>query len=223
MIPETQRMSRHIFSRQTIDRLSKRAGMKCSYPSCRLPTVGPDAEEGATNLGVAAHITAAAPGGPRYDEAISEEDRKAISNGIWLCQNHAKLIDDDEIEYTVGMLRDWKETAERMAWLEARGFAVSHKAQFGSLLRKIPNLISEIRADLSGTPLTRQFILMSKMHIYNSGSTPFFTYYYEDHDELDSKITIMVHSRACYDISFNQVPRYNFTEEFVDFIQEHAS
>ena len=29
------------------------------------------------NIGVAAHICAAAPGGPRYDSAMTEEERKS--------------------------------------------------------------------------------------------------------------------------------------------------
>lgn len=51
----------------------------------------------ATNAGVAAHITAASPGGARYDAALTPEARADIGNGIWLCQNHARLIDNDEL------------------------------------------------------------------------------------------------------------------------------
>ena len=64
------------------------------------------------NLGVAAHITAAAPGGPRYDNSLSPTQRKAAANAIWLCQTCAKLIDNDEVRYTVETLRTWKEKAE---------------------------------------------------------------------------------------------------------------
>lgn len=85
--------------------------MKCSNPDCRLPTAGPDAAEGTTNTGVAAHIAAASPGGARYDEVMTPEQRSAITNGIWLCQTHAKLIDDDELTYTPAVLQEWKSTA----------------------------------------------------------------------------------------------------------------
>ena len=54
--------------------------------------------------------------------------------------------------------------------------------------------------------------------MYNAGSTPLFHYFYEDYEYLDSIVTIMQHFRAIYDISFNSVPRYNFTEEFVSFL-----
>lgn len=118
-------MARDNFDKTTIDRLAKRVGMKCSCPTCRLPTTGPSAQNNSiTNTGVAAHICAASPGGARYDANMTSETRSHISNGIWLCQTHAKIIDDDEISYPVSLLHEWKETAEHMAALEARGYEV---------------------------------------------------------------------------------------------------
>ena len=144
--------------------------------------------------------------------------RSDIANGIWLCQTHAKLIDDDELTYTVAVLRDWKEAAEHMAALEARGFAVRKAAPFPPLEKKAPRLLAEMRDDLTKQPLVRQFILLSRRVSYNPGPTPFFTYYYDDHDYLPSVITIMEHAGAIYNVAFNQVPRYNFTEDFVSYL-----
>lgn len=211
-------MARDDFSRAVIDRMAKRVGMKCSCPECRAPTSGPDGDGGVTNTGVAAHISAASPGGARYDDMLTSERRSDITNGIWLCQNHAKIIDDDEATYTAALLREWKETAEHMAALEARGYAVRKAQRFADLERKIPHLLAEIRQDLLESPLVRQIILLSKRFMYTPGTTPFFVYYYETHDKLDSMLTIMQHYGAAYDISFNDVPRYNLTEEFVSFL-----
>lgn len=211
-------MARDEFSRPVIDRLAKRVGMKCSCPDCRMPTSGPDGDDGVTNVGVAAHISAASPGGARYDETLTPEMRSDISNGIWLCQTHAKLIDDDELTYTSAVLHDWKETAEHMAALEARGFAVRRAVPFPSLEKKGPQLLAEMREDLTKQPLIREFILLSKKVMYNPGQTPFFVYYYEDHEYLASLMTIMQHAGAIYDVAFNDVPRYNFTEEFVSYL-----
>lgn len=183
-----------------------------------MPTAGPDGDGGVTNVGVAAHISAASPGGPRYDETLSSEVRSDIANGIWLCQTHAKLIDDDELTYTSAVLRDWKDTAEHMAALEARGFAVRRAAPFPALEKRAPKLFAEMREDLTREPLVRQFILLEKGVMYTSGSTPYFVYYYESHDYLSSLMTIMEHAGAIYDITFNDVPRYNFTEEFVSYL-----
>src|SRR4051812_26890757 len=70
------------------------------------------------NVGVAAHITAAAEGGPRYDGRLTAEDRKSGENGIWLCQVCAKLIDSDVMRFTADMLRNWKKQAIRQAFAE---------------------------------------------------------------------------------------------------------
>jgi hypothetical protein len=212
-------LARDDFSRPVVDRLAKRAGMKCSCPDCRLPTSGPDGDGGVTNTGVAAHISAASPGGARYDEMLTPDTRSDITNGIWLCQTHAKLIDDDELTYTPAVLRDWKEMAEHMAALEARGFAVHRAAPFPDLEKKVPKLIAQMREDLKKLPFVRQFILMgNRRMMYNSGRTPCFFYFYEDHEYLDSLVTIMQHAGAIYDITSNRVPRYNFTEEFVSYL-----
>ncbi|MGO7898905.1 hypothetical protein ACC719_15690 [Rhizobium ruizarguesonis] len=211
-------MARDDFSSAVKDRMAKRVAMRCSNPDCRSPTSGPDADLGVTNTGVAAHISAASPGGARYDPELTSEARSGITNGIWLCQVHAKLIDDDELTYPSSLLRDWKDTAERMAALEARGFTVRRAAPFPDLERKVPKLIAEMREDLKGQPLVRQFITLSRKVTYNGSSTPSFHYYDEDHDYLPSIMTIMIHAGAIYDITFNRVPRYNFREEFVEFL-----
>jgi hypothetical protein len=192
--------------------------MRCSCPDCRMPTAGPDEAGGVTNTGVAAHISAASPGGARYDSSLSSQARRDITNGIWLCQVHAKLIDDDELAYPDALVRDWKETAEHMAALEARGFAVRRAAPFADLEKKAPALIAEMRQDLTKAPLVRQFILLSKQVTYNSGATPHFTYFYDEHEYLASMMTVMAHVGAVYDVAFNRVPRYNFTEAFVSYL-----
>lgn len=78
------------------DLLAKRVGMRCANPNCRQPTSGPQEDpRKVLNVGVAAHITAASRKGPRYDSALSPEERRCPENGIWLCQNCAKLVDND--------------------------------------------------------------------------------------------------------------------------------
>ena len=65
------------FTLQTKDLLAKRVGYRCSNPGCRQATSGPRSDpEKSINVGFAAHISAAASGGPRYDEALSPEQRR---------------------------------------------------------------------------------------------------------------------------------------------------
>ena len=104
------------FSAPTKLALANRVGHFCSNPDCRAPTKGPTASPGGTtNVGDAAHIAAASPGGPRYDSSLTHEQRVSPENGIWLCKTCAKLVDDDEEEYTSDKLQLWKADAEEAA------------------------------------------------------------------------------------------------------------
>jgi hypothetical protein len=96
--------------------LAARVGNRCSNPNCHALTSGPqDDPAKALNVGVAAHITAAAQGGPRYDSLLTSEERCHPDNGIWLCQTCAKLVDNDTSQFPVDLLRAWKTIAEHDA------------------------------------------------------------------------------------------------------------
>jgi hypothetical protein len=96
--------------------LAARAGHRCCYPACGAPTSGPQLDGAkALNVGVAAHITAASDNGPRFDPTLTPEQRRHPDNGIWMCQNHGKLIDNDETQFTVALLLQWKHDAEQRA------------------------------------------------------------------------------------------------------------
>ena len=68
------------FTNAVKNKLAKRVMYVCSNPNCRKMTIGPDSKNGINNIGVAAHICAAAPGGPRYDINMSEEELCAEAN-----------------------------------------------------------------------------------------------------------------------------------------------
>ncbi|MHB9129281.1 MAG: HNH endonuclease [Candidatus Humimicrobiaceae bacterium] len=107
------------FDQNTKDLRAKRVGFRCSNPNCRRLTSGPqEKKDKSINIGAAAHITAAAKGGLRYNSKLSTSERKSIENGIWLCQNCAKLIDNDDKRYSYDLLIDWKKLSEQAALLE---------------------------------------------------------------------------------------------------------
>lgn len=83
-------------------------------PTCGMSTAGPSdsAPDKYVNIGVAAHITAAAPGGPRYEASMTAEDRCSITNAIWLCQTHSRLIDVNPEAYSVAELHQIKQAHE---------------------------------------------------------------------------------------------------------------
>ena len=101
------------FTQATKDVLARRVNYLCSNPDCPVATVGPHTEASkSVNKGVAAHITAASEGGKRYDPSLTSEQRSSPENGIWLCQNCAKLIDSDESRFPTDLLHAWKTIAE---------------------------------------------------------------------------------------------------------------
>jgi len=209
------------FSSQVKDVLAKRVGYRCSNPACRKPTSGPQTNPAkAINLGVAAHLTAASPGGPRYDTTLSPEARSAESNGLWLCQNCAKLIDSDVTRYPLEVLRAWKTVAEHQALIELEKRGSNDESpivRFQRLETLMPELLAEMRADLTKYPLSREFVLLKKSWVY-LGVGHELRYFYEDHNQLDNKVQIMQNVEAIKDIAFNKVKRFIFTEAFVDYL-----
>jgi hypothetical protein len=95
--------------------IAGRAGWRCSNPRCRALTEGPKEDPTkSASVGIAAHITAASPGGPRYDPRLTTEQRGSAENGIWLCDTCARRIDGDENHYLTGVLRFWKLDSEEI-------------------------------------------------------------------------------------------------------------
>jgi hypothetical protein len=104
------------FSAATKVALAQRVNYNCSRPGCGAPTAGPQVDPAkALNVGVAAHITAASEGGPRFDPSLTQEERSGATNGVWLCQTCAKLVDNDERRFSADELRHWKAEADDRA------------------------------------------------------------------------------------------------------------
>lgn len=106
--------NRDDFLNKTKVLLAQRTSYLCSNPECRRLTMGANSESGKiTNIGVAAHICAASPGGPRFDPEMSPNERASENNGIWLCQSCSVLVDKESQKYTVDLLHYWKKLAEQ--------------------------------------------------------------------------------------------------------------
>jgi len=107
--------------------LAKRVGYLCSNPNCRALTIGANnTTDKSTSIGIAAHITAASTGGPRYNPNLTTEQRQHIDNGVWLCSNCATLIDKDPASYSLESLEIWKLNAEHETMQKLNG---EYKAQ----------------------------------------------------------------------------------------------
>ncbi len=137
--------------------VAARSGHRCSNPRCRRPTSGPvKADSGHVSVGVAAHISAAAPNGPRFSKRLTSEERRSLPNAIWLCQTCAKLIDSDPRGHPISLLRIWKANSEA----DARAGILASRAQgegpsptllrayaLGRILEQTDSLLKEARME----------------------------------------------------------------------------
>jgi len=115
------------FSEKTKRTLRERVALLCSNPDCRILTVGPaSSPEKSVSVGEAAHICAAAPGGPRYNQNMTSSERSSINNAVWLCSVCSDMIDKDPNKYPVELLRQWKSETEKFA-SESRGTKLPDK------------------------------------------------------------------------------------------------
>ncbi|GJJ02767.1 hypothetical protein RugamoR64_33050 [Duganella rhizosphaerae] len=169
------------FPPDVIKVLERRVNGKCSNPDCRVPTSGPTADEKkSNNMGVAAHIKAASPGGPRYDKDMGSELRKGIGNAIWLCSNCSTIIDKDSVRYTVDLLQRWKQKAETLALEEFGKSPISrndyqalHDVVFSKLKRSpLSSAVSDI-CRLSAAELERLDPRFSVDVEYKEGNTSY--------------------------------------------------
>jgi ribosomal protein L37AE/L43A len=94
--------------------LAKRVNYNCSICDAQT-TAAKKGTDASFTIGKAAHITAAAAGGPRYDPTQTSAERRSIHNGIWVCASCGDIIDRDEAEYPVEMLHQLKTAAEQLA------------------------------------------------------------------------------------------------------------
>ncbi|MFH1829502.1 MAG: hypothetical protein ABH871_01830 [Pseudomonadota bacterium] len=151
--------ARDDFNKTVVDALAKRAAFICSNPECRTLTIAPSSEDVLKfiYIGKAAHIAAAAEGGPRFDPGMSFDERKSIDNGVFLCSNCADMIDKNMgIDYPVALLKEWKGTHE--TWVgnnlnkkvqqqaqSAQVFNVSSTNQSGGITAGVVNVGPQTR------------------------------------------------------------------------------
>lgn len=154
--------NRDDFSEPTKRALAGRAGHRCSI--CKAPTIGPSDESPTSfmNVGIASHITAAAPGqgARRYDPSLTSEQRSGIDNGIWLCRGCDGIVDRDAVRFPPETLKRIRRDHTEFARLGARV-----EAEVG-LIAIGPNIIAGgqvARFKASGIVLHLAFFLMGSV------------------------------------------------------------
>lgn len=102
--------------RETTKRIiALRSGYRCAHPECDgRTTVGPGRKSDSyENTGKASHIFAASKRGPRGRGNLSTEELRGVSNGLWLCSEHADQVDKNNgKDYPPDVLLGWKAVHE---------------------------------------------------------------------------------------------------------------
>ena len=131
------------FLAKTRVKLALRANYRCSFPTCGIATSGPNDESPSKSIsiGMAAHIHAAASNGPRYLVSMTPEERRDITNGIWMCRNHGTLIDEDTSRYTAEDIREMKRAHEKKIDDEITGRPLNNDQAKLDLIAIGPELI----------------------------------------------------------------------------------
>ncbi len=96
----------------TVRRLDTLSGNECAHPNCTKKLI---AEDGISIISKICHIAAASKEGPRFDENMTDDERRGFDNLILLCDEHHVIIDnkENESEYPTLLLKKWKSDHEK--------------------------------------------------------------------------------------------------------------
>jgi len=201
-----------------------RSGSRCAF--CRGELIlEAQKEDDESIVGEECHIISGKINGPRYDSTFSPDEIDAYPNLILFCRVHHKMVDDQENTFPAAFLHVLKDNHERWVReaLDVSPELLSPEANqglvrsFSKVKKLMPELISEMENDLSDSPATREFFIISKKWVMSFNS-PGLVYYFEEHDDLQSKAQILENYGFIFDVTVGNAKKYRMTEEFVDLI-----
>lgn len=96
-------------------------GGTCYWPGCREPVLSFVDNEYVVALQIC-HIRGLKPTSARYDPGMTDEQRNAFSNLIFLCHPHHVVVDRTQVKkFPVETLQEWKRERESGAQANLRG------------------------------------------------------------------------------------------------------
>jgi hypothetical protein len=113
------------YTRATLAALAALGGGTCYWPDppCRAPVTVIVNGTPVSNLEIA-HIRAANPNGPRYDPAMTDEERQHWRNLIYLCTPHHQYVDRERPQdYPIHVLEQWKADREQGPMAQLQGLS----------------------------------------------------------------------------------------------------
>ena len=103
--------------------------------------------------------------------------------------------------------------------------AKAAEKEFRDIQAQMPDLIAEMKADLSakGNEHIREFFVLPHERVRLGGSKkPRFAYYENKHDNLRGKLDILEDKGYLIDVTPGNTPIYKMTEDFVALVRKHG-
>lgn len=133
----------------TIRRLDTLSGNECANPTCQKKLI---AEDNISIISKICHIAAASKDGPRYDEEMTDDERRGFDNLILLCDEHHVMIDnkDNESLYPTSLLKKWKNDHEKkvLELISSKNLLSKYPLALNKVINSIGKKMDEI-LDLS--------------------------------------------------------------------------
>ncbi|WP_417367311.1 ABC-three component system protein [Flavobacterium beibuense] len=129
----------------TVRRLDTLSGNECANPDCSKKLI---AEDGISIVSKICHIAAASKEGPRYDENMSDDERRGFDNLILLCDEHHVIIDNkaNELLYPTALLKTWKSAHEKkiLELLSNKNLLSKHPLALNKVINSVGRKMDEI-------------------------------------------------------------------------------
>jgi len=129
----------------TVRRLDTLSGNECAYPNCTKKLI---VEDGISIISKICHIAAASKEGPRFDEKMTDDERRGFDNLILLCDEHHVIIDNKENEskYLISLLKKWKSDHEKkiLELISSKNLLSKHPLALNKVINAIGSKMDEI-------------------------------------------------------------------------------
>jgi hypothetical protein len=109
LTPSSEAARRLQPKREILRELFLKSGNLCAYPGCSKLMMN----SAGVFVGQICHIEAAEAGGPRFNQAMSNEERRSFANLMLMCYDHHQITNDTDT-YSVERLRQYKANQERV-------------------------------------------------------------------------------------------------------------
>lgn len=157
------------YTRTTLRRLDTLSGNECAHPDCNKKLI---ADDGISIISKICHIAAANKGGARYDEIMTDDERRGFDNLILLCDEHHSIIDNKKNEtlYPASLLKQWKDEHEKkvLELISGKNLLSKHPLSLNQVINAICNRMNEILdgSETENAPNTVQKILFNNITRY---------------------------------------------------------